>query len=224
MKLTAQKREISGRKVKTLREKGIVPASVYGPKKKSESIQIDKKEFSKVFKDVGFNKFFDLEVEGSKPSKVLVKSYATEPVSDKLLEVSFYQIDEESKITVEVPIHFLGEAPAVKLNVGFLITIMDSVALHCLPKDLPDHLDVDLSKLESIGDAVNIGDLKLPEGVEFDSSVGENAAIVNIAAPQKEIVEEIAVVEPQLDADGNPIPVVPAEGEAVVTPEAEEKK
>ncbi|MEO6728706.1 MAG: 50S ribosomal protein L25 [Candidatus Dojkabacteria bacterium] len=230
MKLAAHKREVSGKKVKNLREEGIVPASVYGPKKKSENIQIDKIAFIKAFKNVGFNKFLDLEIDG-KTSKVLVKSMLIKPISDKLLEVSFYQIDEESKITVDVPIHFLGEAPAVKQNVGFLITAMDAVQLYCLPKDLPDHLEVDISHLENIGDGVTIHELKLPEGVEFDSSVGENATIVNIAAPQKEIIEEVvAAVEyelnedgtQKLDADGNPIPkAVVAEGAA---PEAEKKE
>ncbi|MFS8131386.1 MAG: 50S ribosomal protein L25 [Candidatus Dojkabacteria bacterium] len=204
MKLVAQKREVTGRKVKNLREEGIVPASVYGPKKKSENIQIKRTDFSKAFKAVGFNKFLDLEIEGGKTTKVLIKSMFVKPISDKLLDVSFYQVDEESKITVDVPIQFLGEAPAVKQNVGFLITAMDAVQLYCLPRDLPDHLEVDISKLENIGDGVTVHDLVLPEGVEFDSSVGENATIVNIAAPQKEIVEEVvAEVEYELDAEGN---------------------
>lgn len=214
MKLVAQKREISGKKVKSLRGEGLVPASVYGPKKKSENIQISKKDFITAFKQVGFNKFLDLQVGEGKSNKVLVKSMFIEPISDKLMDVSFYQVDEESKITVDVPIHFLGEAPAVKLNIGFLITVTDTVALHCLPKDLPDHLEVDISKLENIGDSVNIGSLQLPEGVELDSSVVPESAIVNIAAPQKEVVEEVAAVEyelnedgtQKLDADGNPIP------------------
>lgn len=225
MKLHADSRTVLGKKVKTLRAEGLIPATIYGPKRASTNIQIDRKEFVKAFKAAGFSNFIDLEVGSEKAVKVLVKDFDKHPVNDQILDASFYQIDEDSKISVDVPIHFLGEAPAVKNNVGFLVTAMDDIALYCLPKDLPSSIEVDISNLNEIGDSISVTDLKLPEGVEYDSEVDTTASLVYIAAPQKEIVEEV-VAEPELDADGNPI-VKPegeaAEGEAAATP-GEEKK
>lgn len=212
MKLTANVRTIKGKKVKQLRAQGLVPASVYGPKRSSTDLQVDKKDFIKLFKTVGYNQFLDLAVENeNKTSKVLVKEIQKNPVTDILTSVSFYQVDEDTKVTVEVPIEFIGEAPAVKLNVGFLIHMIDQIEVHCLPKDLPSVIEIDVSKLENIGDGVNVGDIVLPEGVELSSSMEPDSGIVSIAAPQKE--EEPEAVAPLLDADGNPIEA-PAEGEA----------
>lgn len=220
MKLPAKLRTIKGKKVKNLRLEGIVPASVYGPKRPSTNIEVDKKEFIGIFKSVGFNQFFDLAIESEpKSSKVLVKEIQKNPVTDILTSVSFYQVDEDTKVVVEVPVELVGEAPAVKLNVGFLINMLDQIEVYCLPKDLPSSIKIDVTKLENIGDGISISDIQLPEGVELSSSMDPDAGIVSIAAPQKE--EEVEVA-PELDADGNPI--VPAvEGEAT-TEEASAKE
>ncbi len=190
MKLEATNRQVLGKRVKNLRLGGLAPASVYGPKKKAESIAVDEKKFSKLFEKVGFNKFFELEVENEKPSRVLIKDVHYHPVKDYIYNISFYAIDEDRKISVDVPINLVGEAPAVKQNLGFLVQQAETVAVYCLPKDLPDHFEVNIEKLESTGDSINLETLTLPEGVEFDSDVDPNSAIVYIAAFQKEIVEE----------------------------------
>lgn len=216
MKIKAQKRELLGKKVKRLRLDGIVPASVFGPKKESSSIQLDKKDFIKLFKTVGYSKFFDLEVEGDKAAKVLVKDIQKHPVNDTLISVSFYQVDEDSKITVEVPVEFTGESPAVRQNLGFLIQQASTIALHCYPKDLPNHLEVDLSTLVEPGDAITVGDIKLPENVDLDSSMEVTAALVYIGTGQK---EETAPAVAEV-AEG----ATPAEGAAPAAPAAEEKK
>jgi large subunit ribosomal protein L25 len=193
MKLEAQKREITGKKVKNLRSEGLVPATVFGPKKPSENIQINKKDFIKLFKKVGYNKFFDLLVAEDKPAKVLVKEIQKHPVNDNLISVGLYQVAEDRKITVEVPVEFVGESPAVKQNLGFLITQMDTVAINCFPKDLPSIFTVDISVLANPGDAVTVGDIKLPEDVTLDSAMDATSALVYIGTAQKE--EEAAPAE-----------------------------
>ena len=194
MKLTANKRTIEGKKVKQLRTEGIVPASVYGPKRASQNIQINKKDFIKLFKEVGYNKFFDLEIEGdSKPSKVLIKEIQKNPLSDFLVSASFYQVDEDTKIVVEVPVEIIGESPAVKLNLGFLIQQLDQVEVYCFPKDLPSSIVINIDELKEVGDGINVGDVKLPENVELSSAMDEDSTIVAISAPQKE--EEVEKVE-----------------------------
>lgn len=186
MKLEAQKREITGKKVKNLRSEGLVPASVFGPKKPSENVQFNKKDFIKLFKKVGFNKFFDIVIEDQKPAKVLVKEIQKHPVNDNLISVGLYQVAEDRKITVEVPVEFVGESPAVKQNLGFLITQMDSIAINCFPKDLPNVFEVNISELINPGDAITVGDIKLPEDVVLDSSMDATSALVYIGTAQKE--------------------------------------
>lgn len=208
MKLKADKRDIVGKKVKTLRNEGKLPAAVCGPLKESESIVIDAKEFSKLFDEVGYNKFIDLEIPGEKkPAKVLIKEIQMDRLKDEYISVSFYQVDEDRKITVEVPIELEGEAPAVKRNKGFLVQNMYSVPLYCLPKDVPGEFTVNIEGLAETGDFIALETLELNEGVEFATGVNPRMSMVYIAARQKEIVvEETDVL---LNADGEPV-----EGEA----------
>lgn len=192
MKLQAKKRELLGKKTKRLRTENLVPGSVYGPKRKSENLVVDKKELKQVFSKVGSNKFFDLELEDQKPVKVLIKDIQIHPVSDQYLSVSFYQVAEDRKMNVEVPINIIGESPAVKQNLGFLIVQSSVLGVHCLPKDLPNEIVIDINPLENPGDAITVEQIQLPEGVEWDSSIDLSSAIVYIAQPQKEEVEEVA--------------------------------
>lgn len=192
MKLTAKKREITGKKVKNLRAEGLIPATIFGPKRPSANIQVDRKEASKVFQEVGFNQFFTLEIESDKAVKALFKDVILHPLKNEVLNIGFYQIDEESKISVAVPVTFIGESAAVKQNLGFLVTNMDSIMVHCLPKDLPQELVVDISALENEGDSILVSSITLPTDVEFDSSVSVDTAIVYIASAQKVVEEEVA--------------------------------
>lgn len=195
MKLKAEIREVLGKKVKRLRTQGLIPASVYGPGREPKNISVNAKEFKSVFSKVGYTNFFDLEISGQAPSKVLVKQVNIHPFKDYIEDVSFYQVDENRKITVEVPITLVGESPAVKQKLGFLVQQMETVALHCLPKDLPSSLEIDISNIVTASDSISVSQLVLPQGVELDSSVDPTSAIVYIATDQKE--EEIETTDIQ---------------------------
>jgi len=205
MKLKATKREIIGKKSKHIRTIGLVPASVYGPKRDSTSIQVDRKELIAIYKKVGYNKFFDLEIEGeTKPAKVLIKDITIHPVTDVYMDVSFYQAAEDRKLNVEVPVIINGEAPAVKQNLGFLITQFDAITVHCLPKDLPSSIEIDISNLMEPGDSISLTSIQLPEDVEWGSGVDPSSAVVYIASFQKEeVVEEVVTAEPAEGAGGS---------------------
>jgi large subunit ribosomal protein L25 len=202
MEIKAQKREITGKKVKNIRSKGMVPASVYGPGKKAENVMVDALELKKAYKEVGQSKFLTLAVEGEEPVQILIKDIQTHPVTDEMLNVSFYEIDKTKKITASVPIEFTGISPAVKNNIGFLVTPFTNINLRCLPKDLPEKIVLDISNLNEIGDSITLDTLKLGESVEFAGSVDTKSSIVYIAPPQKEIVEEVKPVEVEEGAEG----------------------
>ena len=192
MKIKATKREIVGRKVKTLRNEGLLPASVYGPDRDSLSITIDDKEFKSLYKEIGYNKMADLVIGDTKESsKVLVKEIQRHPIRDEILHVSFYEIDMKKKIIVDIPVIIQGESTAVKNNLGFLVNPIESISVFCLPSNIPGEITVNIDSLENVNDTIAIGAIKLPEGVEWSSSVNEETVVVRVAPPQKEIIEEI---------------------------------
>src|SRR3990170_1976031 len=119
--LSAQKRTVLGRKVKTLRREGIIPAHVFGHKVKTIHVQVKAGEFDKVFEKTGETGIIDLAVDGQK-RPVLVKNVQIHPVSDIPLHIDFYQVNLSEKVKVDVPLEIVGEAPAVHKKTGLLLT------------------------------------------------------------------------------------------------------
>lgn len=197
MKLTASTREITGKKVKTIRAEGKVPSVVYGPSHESQNVSVNAKDFRNVFADSGFSKLVDFELGGDK-LKVLIKDVQVDPVRRTPLHVDFYAVDMNKKIEAEVPVQIVGVSPAVKNNIGFLEQQHSTINVRCLPSNLPQFIEVDISNLAEIGDGVSMSELNLGEGVEIADEFSEEERVVGILAPQKEIEEE----EPTTDAEG----------------------
>lgn len=202
-KLSATTREVTGKKVKQLRQESTIPAVVFGPQRESLNIAVDERAFSEVFAKAGYSSLIDFQI-GDEPKavQVIVKEVQRNPVTRKLRHVSLYQVDQNRKLTAEIPVHLVGESLAVKNSVGFLEASTSSITIHCLPADLPANIEIDISGLSEIGDTITIADIKLPEGVELDSAMQPTTALASIQAPQK-MVEE----EPKPEAEA-------AEGEA----------
>jgi len=214
MTLKALKREILGKQVKHLRAKDVIPASIYGAQKNSSiNLTLDKKEFREIFKQSGYSKLFDLEIEGeSKPIKAIFKEIQTEAVRNDILHVSMFQIQMDKKITAEIPVKFFGLSMAVKNNLGLLVTPLSKVHLSCLPADLPGEIEIDISVLNNVGDTITLNKIKLPEGAEVGHGTPKDAVLAYISAPQK--IEEEAVVATTDAASAAP---TAAEGDAAKT-------
>jgi len=211
MLLKASKREITGKKVNQLRREKKLPAVLYGPNRTSTNITIDPLEFRKLYKNVGYSKLFDLELDDEKV-KVLVKDLQKNQLTDEFIHVDLYQVNMKKEITAEIPLVFVGESFAVKNNIGLLVHPIQSIAVTCLPGDLPASLEVSIENFNEIGDSLTVGDIKLPEGVALASDVTPDAPVAYIAAPQKTIEEE----QPE------EIPVEGEGGEQTTTEEGEE--
>jgi len=223
MEIKATKRDITGRKVKTIRSNGQIPASVYGPKREARSLSVDSKELRKVYEESGLNKFISLTVESeAKPVQVLIKEMQIDPLTDGYLHVSFFAIDPNKRIVADVPVVVKGASPAVKNNVGFLVTPIELITLRCLPKDLPESIVINIDSLEEIGDNISLEDVKLASDVEFASLTDMSTSIAYIAPPQKEIEEEEPVVEEEVEGEEGEEGVEGEEGEEGV--EGEEAK
>jgi large subunit ribosomal protein L25 len=216
MNLTAHKREIIGKQVRQLRREQSVPAVAFGPTLESTSIQIDYKEFAKVFKDAGHSKLINLELDGQK-LKAIIKEVQINPVSRFFIHASIYTVAMDRELEAEIPLELIGLAPAVKNNLGFLEVPANVVTVRCLPADLPAKIEVDVTKLENVGDAVTVADLGLGDKVKIQGDTDGSLKVAYISAPQKieEEEEVVAAVEGEEGA---------AEGEAAAATEETEAK
>ncbi len=203
LELKAEKREDVGKKLETLREKGIIPAVVYGSGHKPVSVQVNYEEFRKVFEQSGENTLVKLKV-GNESKNVLINEIAKDPMSDRFIHVDFYQVRMDQVIKAEVPLVFEGEAPAVKNLEGVLVKNMNHIEVESLPKDLPHEIKIDISILDSFDKNIRIKDIKLPTGVKTDINLEE--VIVSVIPPRTEeeikSTEEVKeTVEPELVKD-----------------------
>lgn len=151
-----------------LRHAGKVPAVVYGGDKKPQSIQLEHNDVLLAAKNESFfSSIINLNVGGD-AQKVLVRDWQKHPFKLQMLHMDFLRINENQVIRVSVPLHFLNHemSPAGKASSVVISHNMTEVEVSCLPKDLPEYLDVDLAEL-SEGDLVHLSDITLPEGVEI---------------------------------------------------------
>lgn len=225
--LSAEKRKITGRKVKKLRKEGILPANIYGKKVKSLAVQLFAKEFLPVFAKAGETSVVELAVKSEdSPRPVLIHNLQKDPVSDMPLHIDFYQVDLKEKITADIPVEIIGEAPAVTQKIGVLIQPLAEVEVEALPTDLPEKLTVSVAKLEKIDDSVTVKDLKPPVGVKILASENQVLAIIEALAKEEEVAPPAAEAAP---AEGEAKPAVegarpePVEGKKEAKP-GEEKK
>jgi len=215
--LKAKVRKQVGRKVKLLRKEGFLPANIYGKKIKSESIQIDLKEFLDVYKKVGDTKLFYIN---DRP--VLVANIQKDPVSDALLHIDFHQVDLKEKVEAKVPVELTGESPAEKQAIGTVVQYLNEIEVEALPADLPDKFEIDISKLSEVDQMVHVKDL-LFDKLKIEVKTDLEEILVKVEPPQKE--EVVAPPTPtEVPIEGE-VPVV--EGEAPVVegqPTEEETK
>ena len=188
--INAQPRE-AGHKNNTLRNEGKIPAVFYGPQEDTTSIVISEGEFLKVFNKAGTSTIINLEGIGD-TKEALVYDVQYHPVTGKVLHVDFYIIERGKKVSVEIPIEFVGEAPAEKK--GFIVVKqMHELEIEVRPSQIPQSLEVDLSKLEGQDDVIVVGDIKLPESAEHLADKEE--VVVSVVAQQEDQDEEERSVE-----------------------------
>src|SRR5882724_4104305 len=136
--ITATKREVSGKRVKKLRTVGQLPAVLYGHNVKNQQIEISEKDFAKAFKSAGESTLVNLVVDGT-TQPVLIHEVQHHYLNDNPIHVDFYAVNMSEKLKVRVPLHFMGEAPAVKSLGGTLVKNLSELEVECLPADLPQN-------------------------------------------------------------------------------------
>lgn len=218
--LKAENRTIKGKKVKDLRKKGLIPAVLYGHGVKSLPLTLSYNDFEKIYDKAGSSALISLVVDGQ-THNVLIHEIEVEPLSQKYNHADFYQVKMTEKITAEVPLHFVGEAPAVEEQDGVLVKNMDVLEVSCLPGDLPPNIEVDITALKKIDDAIHISNLKVPDGVEI---LKDKEEVITTVAPQR-TEEELAELEEEVSEEEEVEGVeVEAEKEGEEAVESEEAK
>lgn len=192
IKLSVQKRDKQVEKIAALKKGGFIPACLYGPGSKNDILKVRKSDFTAVFALAGESHLVDLSIDAAAPIKVIIKDIQRDSISGNIIHIDFYQVDMTKKITTEIPLHFIGESKAVKELGGILVKEAESVKVKCLAKDLVDFIEIDLSVLANLNDAIRMHDLKLPVGMEFVSQTDEIVAMVSEL--KVEVEKPVAVV------------------------------
>lgn len=192
MELIVQTREILGKKVKALREQGLIPAELYGHGLANFHLSVPKKEFSKLFKEAGESTVIKLKTE-DKEFNVLIHDIGKNALTDEIAHIDFYAIKKDEKIKVRVPLHFIGESAAVKEKGAILIKAVHELEIEALPEDLLHHIEVDISKLIDINTSILAKDLEISPKVKISSNL--ETVIASIIEQKEEVVVEPIKVE-----------------------------
>jgi len=198
-------------KAKQLRREGKLPGIFYGPKAESVPLELDRKDF--LSRVAGLEGSRLIRIKSSSPllaeRVALVKEMQFHPVTGEVVHADLYEVDLSARIRVKVPLHFVGKAEGV-VRGGILQPVVREIEVECLPMDIPEYFDVEVSSLD-IGHSLHVKDLSIPEGV---TAVYEsNLTLVTVVPPTVEEAPAAAEVAP-----------VAVEGAEAVAPAAEEKK
>ncbi len=201
--LEAKKREISGKAVKKLRKQGIMPAILYGHGINPVPVQVPREQFLKIFRKAGENTIFKLVIRDEKLEDVrdvLIHDVEFDPLDGLPIHADFYQVRLDEKVTVSVPLVFIGESPAVKNEGGILVKALQELEIEALPKDIPEEIKVDISKLLTFEDAIYVKDLDIPSGVKVLVLPDVVVALVQPPRSEEELkaLEEAPVASPEV--------------------------
>lgn len=218
VKLKAERRDAVGRSAnRKLKARGVVPAVVYGGQDKPQPLQVSARDISNVLSHAsGENILVELEIDGESSNRMaLLQEVQHSPVGRDILHVDFHSISMDEKIHAEVPLEAIGVANGVKNFGGLLEQSLRSLAVECLPRDLPDKITVDVSNL-NIGDSVHVRDIPMPENVA--AKVQADLTAFSVVAP---VVEEEPAVATAVEGAAGPEVITEkktAEGEASPAP------
>jgi large subunit ribosomal protein L25 len=195
--LTVERREVLGKKVRALRRSGMIPANIYGQRLESLAVQLPAETLKLLLRDHGRNEIVYLQVDGEE-RPAFIRTIQKNPVTDAVLHVEFLQVSLTQKVKITVPIHLTGVAPAVETFGGVLVQQLNSVSVEALPTNIPTSIEVDVSVLTELEQALHISDVIPPEGAVILQD--PESAVARIATPAAERAEEIEAEEAEAAA------------------------
>ena len=207
VELKAGLRSITGKSSKKLAGEGLVPATVYGPKFEAVSITVDRRDFERLLHEASVgSSLVDLTIEGADaPVDVIIKEVKRDELKGTIQHIDFWAVDMSETIQTTIAVTYIGSAEGEKVG-GVVMHSMREFRIEARPKDLPEHIEVDVSPLE-VGDSIMVADIPAPKGVTILDD--PEATVVSVAAPS---VEEEEVVEEGVEM--GEVPEVGKESEA----------
>jgi len=195
IELTAQTRTVFGKKTKRLRESGLIPATLYGPRTEPLTLQVPARDLWTVLSSAGSNRLISVWVDDAeRPRLTLTREVQRHVTTHAVLHVDLYEVVMTEKITGEVPIEIVGAAPAVVRKEGLLVRGLDFLEVHCLPDRLGDAIEVDISMLERTDQAILVRDLVVDGDIEILTHPDE--VVVQVLPIREEVLVVEEVVEP----------------------------
>jgi large subunit ribosomal protein L25 len=190
--LAVTPRTLMGKATKHLRRTGVIPANIYGHKEASIAVAIDAHTFERLRREHGLRNIVSLRLPDKRGTQtVLVRHIQSDPLSGKILHVDFSRVSMQERIEMKIPLHFIGEAPGVKLHGGVLLHLLEALPVECRASDIIEALEVDLSSLTDIDSILHARDVKLPTGYEL--AIDADDPIIKLTAPRIELPEAGAV-------------------------------
>jgi large subunit ribosomal protein L25 len=209
IEVVAQTRKLQGTGAsRRLRQGGKVPGILYGGKKSALNIELDHNALFHQLRNEKFHaSILTLALDGAK-EQVLLRAVNMHPYKIQVQHIDFQRVSADEKIHMKVPLHFVNAemSPAVKTSGGIVSHVMNELDIRCLPADLPEFIEVDLSQID-IGHSVHVREMKLPKGVELALRSNENPSVATAQIPKAALAEEEATAAAAAGAEG----AVPAE-------------
>ena len=198
-KLELENRTLIGKKVNRLRREGIMPATVYGKGVGPFTVQLNARAFSDVYRHSGKTTLLDLSIPGQKTQSAFVHSVQRHPVTRAILHADFLVVDLLTEITVDVPIHVVGESPLAARGDAIVNQPLTALSVRALPTDLPANIEVDISGLDSIDKTIHVRDI--PALAKGAIVTPEDELVISLTPSrpaEEEAAEEEAAAEPEL--------------------------
>jgi large subunit ribosomal protein L25 len=223
--LKVSKREVTGKKTRFLRREGQTPAHLFGHGVESLSLQCDTGELQHVIARKGTTRLLNIKVGGEKEARsVFIREIQRDALTGALIHVDLYQVNKSEKIRVALPLIFVGNAPALKQKNNIIEHIVNELDVESLPDDLPPQIEIDLSVLAEVNQAISVRDIKLKPGVTIVAPLDQLIVKISQVAEEKEEVVAVAAEAVAVPTEAEGETAEAAEGEAKPEAKAEKKK
>lgn len=195
--IDATRRTVTGKKVKTLRREGLIPATVYGKGFTPVSVQLQDRSFNLMYRKAGKTALIDLMIDGARTS-VFVQEVQRHPLNRNIIHIDFKVVDLLVAVHVEVPIIAVGESPLTARGDALLNHALNTVMVEALPADLPQHIDVDISGLDEMDKSIHVSDIKVDGTYKILTDPETVLLSLTPVRTSVEEPEEAAPAEPEL--------------------------
>lgn len=210
LNLKTESRNVFGKKLKSFRSEGKLPAVLYGKGIETDPLFVSLKDFKKIWKEAGESTIINLESDDQKKLvNVIIHEVSVDPMKDEPLHVDFYKVEMDKPIRATVSLVFEGVSPAVKGLGAVLVKVLREIEIEALPKNLPHEIKADISKLIELGSQISVGDLELPAGVKAVLKKEEIVAIAEAPKEEKEEEKVMTIADIEVEKKGKK----PIEGE-----------